>query len=67
MTHKEYLLKVKTIEFKVHGDVDKEEALAALEKERMEDLDNHLDMDFIEIMDDGSYDEDLEEEYGDLL
>ena len=68
MTHKEYLLKVKTIEFKVHGDVDKEEALAALEKERMEDLENHLDIDFIKAMDDdGSYDEGLENEYGNLF
>ena len=66
MTHKEYLRKVRTIEYSVHG-AEKHERLAALEKERMEDLDNHLDMDFIEIMDDGSYDEDLEEEYGDLL
>jgi len=66
MTHKEYLRKVNSIEFSVHG-AGKEEALANLERERMEDLDNHLDMDFIEIMDDGSYDEDLEEEYGDLL
>ena len=66
MTHKEYLRKVNSIEFSVHG-AEKHERLAALEKERMEDLDNHLDMDFIEIMDDGSYDEELEEEYGDLL
>ena len=67
MTHKEYLLKVKTIEFKVHGDVDKEEALAALERERMEDLQNHLDIDFVKAMGDGSYDEELEEEYGNLF
>ena len=66
MTHKEYLRKVRTIEYSVHG-AEKHERLAALEKERMEDLDNHLDMDFIEAMDDGSYDEDLESEYGDLL
>ena len=66
MTHKEYLRKVNAIEFSGHG-AEKHERLAALEKERMEDLDNHLDMDFIEIMDDGSYDEELEEEYGDLL
>ena len=67
MTHKEYLLKVKTIEFKIHGE-DKEEALAALEKERMEDLENHLDIDFIKAMDDdGSYDEGLENEYGNLF
>ena len=66
MTHKQYLRRVNAIEFGIQG-VDKEEALAALEKERMADLDNHLDMDFIEIMDDGSYDEELEEEYGHLF
>ena len=66
MTHKQYLRRVNAIEFSVHG-AEKHERLAALEKERMEDLDNHLDMDFIEAMDDGSYDEDLEAEYGDLL
>ena len=46
---------------------EKEEALAALEKERMEDLDNHLDMDFIKAMDLGEFDEELETEYGDLF
>ena len=66
MTHKQYLRRVNAIEFSIHRE-DKEEALAALEKERMEDLDNHLDMDFVEAMDDGSYDEDLESEYGNLL
>ena len=33
----------------------------------MEDLDNHLDMDFVESMDLGEFDEELEAEYGDLL
>ena len=33
----------------------------------MEDLDNHLDMDFIEAMDLGEFDEELETEYGDLF
>ena len=66
MTHKEYLRKVNAIEYSVHG-AEKHERLSALEKERMDDLDHHLDKDFIEAMDDGSYDEDLEEEYGDLL
>ena len=66
MTHKQYLRRVNVIEFNIHRE-DKEEALAALEKERMEDLDNHLDMDFLEIMDSGSYDEELEEEYGHLF
>jgi len=62
MTHKQYLRKVEKLERE--GDID---ALSALEKERMDDLDHHLDMDFIEAMDDGTYDEDLESEYGDLF
>ena len=62
MTHKQYLRKVQKLERE--GDTD---ALSDLEKERMEDLDHHLDMDFIEAMDDGTYDEDLESEYGDLF
>ena len=66
MTHKEYLRKVNSIEFSVHG-AEKHERLAALERERMEDLDNHLDMDFIEAMDLGEFDEELEAEYGDLF
>ena len=65
MTHKQYLRRVNTIEFGIQG-VDKEEALAALERERMEDLDNHLDIDFVEAMDLGEFDEELEEEYGHL-
>ena len=62
MTHKQYLRKVEKLERA--GD---DEGLAALEKERMEDLDNHLDMDFVESMDLGEFDEELEAEYGDLL
>ena len=62
MTHKQYLRKVKKLEREGN-----EEGLATLEKERMDDLDHHLDIDFINAMDDGSYDEDLEFEYGDLL
>ena len=62
MTHKQYLRKVEKLERA--GD---DEGLAALEKERMEDLDNHLDMDFVESMDVGEFDEELEAEYGDLL
>ena len=62
MTHKQYLRKVEKLERE--GDLD---ALSELERQRMEDLDHHLDKDFIEAMDDGAYDEDLEEEYGDLL
>ena len=62
MAHKQYLRKVEKLERA--GD---DEGLAALEKERMEDLDNHLDMDFVESMDLGEFDEELEAEYGDLL
>ena len=62
MTHKQYLRKVEILERE--GD---EEGLATLERERMEDLDNHLDMDFIEAMDLGEFDEELEAEYGDLF
>ena len=62
MTHKHYLRKVEKLERA--GD---DEGLAALEKERMEDLDNHLDMDFVESMDLGEFDEELEAEYGDLF
>ena len=67
MTHKEYLRRVNAIEFSIHRESEKEEVLAALEKERMEDLDNHLDMDFIKAMDLGEFDEELEEEYGHLF
>ena len=62
MTHKQYLRKVEKLERE--GDAD---ALSDLERQRMEDLDHHLDMDFINAMDDGTYDEDLESEYGDLF
>lgn len=62
MTHKQYLRKVEKLERE--GDLD---ALSTLEKERMDDLDHHLDKDFIEAMDDGTYDEDLESEYSDLF
>tara|TARA_B100000482_G_scaffold179977_1_gene152148 strand:+ start:60 stop:248 length:189 start_codon:yes stop_codon:yes gene_type:complete len=62
MTHKQYLRKVEKLERE--GDLD---ALSELERQRMEDLDHHLDKDFIEAMDDGSYDADLEAEYGDLF
>tara|TARA_R100000008_G_scaffold75530_1_gene54837 strand:- start:393 stop:581 length:189 start_codon:yes stop_codon:yes gene_type:complete len=62
MTHKQYLRKVEKLERE--GDAD---ALAELERQRMEDLDHHLDMDFINAMDLGEFDEELEAEYGDLF
>ena len=66
MTHKEYLRKVNSIEFSVHG-AEKHERLADLERERMEDLENRLDKDFVRSMDLGEFDEELEEEYGHLF
>ena len=62
MTHKQYLRKVEKLERA--GD---EEGLAALESQRMEDLENHLDMDFVRSMELGEFDEELEEEYGHLF
>ena len=62
MTYKQYLRKVEKLE--KTGD---SEALSALEQELMENLDSNLDMDFVSAVDPVHYDEDLEEEYGDLL
>ena len=62
MTHKQYLRKVEKLERA--GD---EEGLAALESQRMEDLEYKLDKDFVMSMDLGEFDEELEAEYGDLF
>ena len=62
MTHKEYLRKVKTLE-----SAEDMEALEAVEKERMKSLEETLDIEWVKSMDDGSYDEDLEDEYRDLF
>ena len=62
MTHKEYLRKVKTLE-----SADDMEALENVEKERMKSLEETLDIEWVKSMDDGSYDESLEDEYGDLF
>ena len=62
ITHKQYLRKVEQLERA--GD---EEGLAALESQRMEDLEHNLDKDFVMSMDLGEFDEELEAEYGDLL
>ena len=62
MTHKQYLRKVEQLERA--GD---EEGLAALESQRMEDLEHNLDKDFVMSMDLGEFDEELDAEYGDLL
>ena len=62
MTHKQYLRKVEKLERA--GD---EEGLAALESQRMEDLEYKLDKDFVMSMDLGEFDEELEAEYGNLF
>ena len=62
MTHKQYLRKVEQLER-----VGDEEGLAALESQRMEDLEHNLDKDFVRSMDLGEFDEELDAEYGDLL
>ena len=62
MTHKEYLRKVKSLE-----SAEDMEALENVEKERMKSLEENLDIEWVKSMDDGSYDEELENEYGDLF
>ena len=62
MTHKQNLRKVKSLEFS-----EDMEALESLEKERMKSLEENLDIEWVKSMDDGSYDEELENEYGDLF
>ena len=66
MTHKEYLRKVETVEFKVHG-TEQEEALSAIEKERMEFLEENLDIEWVKSMALEEFDEELEDEYSDLF
>ena len=62
MTHKEYLRKVKTLE-----SAEDMEALEAVEKERMKSLEENLDIEWVKSMDNGSYDEEIENEYGNLF
>ena len=66
MTHKEYLRKVNSIEYKIHRE-DKEEALAVLEKERMKSLEENIDIEWVKTMALEEFDEELEKEYGDLF
>ena len=66
MTNKEYKRRINVVEFKLHG-TDQEEALSEIEKERMKSLEENLDIEWVKSMDDGSYDEELEKEYGDLF
>ena len=62
MTHKEYLRKVKTLEF-----AEDMEALETVEKERMKSLEENLDIEWVKSMALEEYDEELEKEYGDLF
>ena len=62
MTHKEYLRKVKTLE-----SADDEEALEAVEKERMKSLEENLDIEWVKTMALEEFDEELEDEYSDLF
>ena len=66
MTNKEYKRRINVVEFKLHG-TDQEEAFSEIEKERMKSLEENLDIEWVKSMDDGSYDEELEEEYGNLF
>ena len=64
MKYKEYLKKVNTIEFAVHGP-EKDVALDELESEWMDSLKENLDIDWIKKMNlEELDDEELEEEYG---
>ena len=62
MTHKEYLRKVKTLE-----SADDMEALENVEKERMKSLEENLDIEWVKSMALEEFDEELENEYGDLF
>ena len=62
MTHKEYLRKVKTLE-----SADDMEALENVEKERMKSLEENLDIEWVKIMDSEEFDDELENEYGNLF
>ena len=66
MTHKEYLQKVNTIEFAVHGP-EKEVALDDLERKWMKSLEENLDIEWVKNMALEEFDEELENEYGDLF
>ena len=74
MTHKEYLRKVKTLESAMEGRLnivswiyDDEEALEAVEKQRMKSLEENLDIEWVKSMASEEFDEELEEEYGNLF
>ena len=62
MTHKEYLRKVKSLE-----SAEDMEALENVEKERMKSLEENLDIEWVKSMALEEFDEELENEYGDLF
>jgi len=62
MTHKEYLRKVKTLE-----SAEDMEALEAVEKERMKSLEENLDIEWVKTMASEEFDDELENEYGNLF
>ena len=66
MTNKEYLRRINVVEFKVHG-TEQEEALSAIEKERMKSLEENLDIEWVKTMASEEFDAELEDEYGDLF
>ena len=66
MTNKEYLRRINVVEFKVHG-TEQEEALSEIEKERMESLEENLDIEWVKTMASEEFDDELENEYGDLF
>jgi len=62
MTNKEYLRKVKTLE-----SAEDVEALEVVEKERMKSLEENLDIDWVKSMASEEFDDELENEYGNLF
>ena len=66
MTHKEYLRRINVVEFKMHG-TDQDEAFSEIEKERMKSLEENLDIDWVKSMASEEFDDELEDEYGDLF
>ncbi len=66
MTNKEYLRRINVVEFKVHG-TEQEEALSEIEKERMESLEENLDIEWVKTMASEEFDDELENEYGNLF
>ena len=54
------------VEFKLHG-TEQEEVLLEIEKERMESLEENLDIEWVKSMASEEFDEELEDEYGNLF